>query len=147
MKALKIRVTFCLLILSAIFLTFSSQAQQRPAHHKDKTMRTHNNKRVVVKHSAYRPNKVIVYHPKWGSRNAYYNRWIFFPHFNFYWDNWRGQYVYRSNNSWVSSIAAPAFVVNINLEKEKQYELRENNDDNDDIYYNNDEHLKVYKEE
>jgi hypothetical protein len=88
-----------------------------------------------------------VYHPVWGPRNAFHHRWVFFPRYNFYWDNWRNMYVYRSNNLWVTSVSAPPIVVNVNLESEHQYELREDWDDNDDVYYNNDEHLKVYKEE
>lgn len=131
----------------AVLVTFSVSAQQRPPQQKHKTVRTHGNKRVVVKHSKYRPKTVVVFHPKWGPRNAYHNRWVFFPRFNFYWDNWRGMYVYRSNNIWISSINAPAVVVNINLESERQYELREDLDDNDDVYYNNEDHLRSYKQE
>lgn len=147
MKKIKSSAVKWFFMVLAVLATFSVSAQQRPPQHKHKTVRTHENKRVVVNHSRYRPTKIVVYHPVWGPRHAFHHRWVFFPRYNFYWDNWRNMYVYRSNNLWVTSVSAPPIVVNVNLESEHQYELREDWDDNDDVYYNNDEHLKVYKEE
>jgi hypothetical protein len=52
--------------------------------------------------------------------------------------------VYYSGNVWVSQPTAPPVIVNVNLEKEKQYELKENEDDEDDVYKTNDSHKTDY---
>src|SRR5687768_8985619 len=49
---------------------------------------------VVVKRSPYRPKKLVVYHPVWGPKFAIHRRWVFFPRYNFYWDNWRNSYMF-----------------------------------------------------
>lgn len=102
---------------------------------------------VVVKRSPFRPKKVIVYHPVWAPALSIHRRWVFFPRYNFYWDNWRGVYVFRSGAVWVAQPSPPPVIVNVNLQNEKHYELKENNDDTDDIYKSNEEHAKEYKPE
>lgn len=89
---------------------------------------------VVVHRSRYRPNRVVVYHPVWNPSYTCYRRWVFFPRYNLYWDNWRGMYVYPSGNVWISNPMLPPALININIQSEQHYELRENADDIDEIY-------------
>lgn len=99
---------------------------------------------VVVHRSRFRPAVVSVFHPMWGPRHSFYHRWVFFPRYNLYWDNWRNLYFYRNANVWVYSAQKPAVVVNVNLENEKHYELPEANDENDAVYDSNQEHVQAY---
>lgn len=102
--------------------------------------------RVIVR-SVYRPNKIIVYHPYWGMKRNFNRRWVYFPRYNFYWDNWRNCYVYRNGNVWITNTVPPSTIVNININNEKHYELKEQDDDVDDVYKTNDTHQTEYKPE
>ncbi|HRG01623.1 MAG TPA: hypothetical protein PKZ75_10925 [Bacteroidia bacterium] len=107
----------------------------------------HPNGRVVVVKSRYRPAKLVVFHPVWGPKRAFNRRWVFFPKHNFYWDNWRQMYVYRNGTVWVVNATPPPTVVNINIDNEKHYELKETDDDVDDVYQTNNVHQTEYKSE
>jgi hypothetical protein len=110
-----------------------------PGHH------PHAGKKVVVvKRSVYRPAKVVVFHPVWRPKYAYNRRWVYFPKYNLYWDNWRNHYYFYNGTVWVSQAAVPPVIVNVNLENEKQYELKENEDDADDIAASNEQHKTEY---
>lgn len=111
------------------------------AHH------PHGHGKVVVKKSIYRPAKVVVYHPHWCPKRAYNRRWVYFPRHNFYWDNWRNHYVFWNGTVWINNPSPPPAVVNINIENEKHYELKDNEDDEDDVYKTNDSHKTEYKPE
>lgn len=100
--------------------------------------------RMVVR-SKYRPKSVIVYHPFWAPKRNYNRRWVYFPGYNFYWDNWRQMYVYRNNAMWIYNSNPPQVVVNVNLETEKHFELKEEDDDIDDVYSINNVHQTEYK--
>lgn len=102
---------------------------------------------VVVKRSPFRPKKVIVYRPGWRPNHAYNRRWVFFPKYNLYWDNWRNHYCFWNGVIWISQPARPAVIVNVNLADEKNYELKEDEDDNDDIGTSNNNHKQEYKPE
>lgn len=102
---------------------------------------------AVVVRSKYRPAKVVVYHPYWRPAYTYHRRWVYFPRYNFYWDNWRNGYYYLSGPTWIFATTPPPAVINIKIENEKSYELKENEDDVDDVYKINDDHKKDYKEE
>lgn len=93
----------------------------------------HPRNRVVVR-SAYRPAKIIVYHPHWRPNYGYHRRWVYFPRHNFYWDNWRQGYYYMNGPVWVFNTTPPPIIVNVNLAEEKNYELKEDQDDVDDVY-------------
>ena len=107
----------------------------------------HKAARVVVKKSIYRPAKIVVWHPFWGPKRAFKHRWVFFPGHNFYWDNWRNHYVFWNGTVWVSNPSPPPTVVNINIDNEKHYEMKESDDEDDDIYKSNDTHKTEYKPE
>lgn len=149
---MKTVITTVLLILSFLFFgTLDSFAQRghkkghphkpvrvvKPYHHKPRAA-------VVVK-SKYRPAKIVVYHPYWGPKHSFHRRWVYFPRHNFYWDNWRQCYFFWNGVIWVNQITPPPTVVNINLETEKHYELKENEDDVDDVYQTNDSHKSQFK--
>jgi hypothetical protein len=123
-----------------ILASFAANAQNvvrvKPGH-----------KTVVVKHKGSRAPKVVVYHPRWAPKKVYYRRWVYFPKYNFYWDNVREVYVYRNGNVWVTSAKVPAIVVNVDLSNEKQVELSEENDSVDEVYKNNEQHLKIDENE
>jgi hypothetical protein len=118
-------------------------------HHGAKVMGphpyAHPGAKVVVKKSIYRPAKIVVWHPVWGPKRAFNHRWVFFPRYNFYWDNWRNQYVFYNGVVWISNPSPPPAVVNINIDNEKHYEMKDSDDDDDDIYKTNDTHKTEYK--
>jgi hypothetical protein len=41
----------------------------------------------------------------------------------------------------------PPVIVNVNLDKEPNYELKEGDDDVDDVYKTNDNHIKEFKKD
>jgi hypothetical protein len=147
MKRLKRSLLFTLLLVVSAALTVSAQkGGKRHAHaHVHKGPR--GNKVVVVKRSPYRPRKVVVYHPVWAPKVTIHRRWVFFPKYNMYWDNWRNCYVFWNAGVWVTQASAPPVVVNVNLENEKHYVLKEEEEDIDDVYKNNDGHKQEYKSE
>jgi hypothetical protein len=100
----------------------------------------------VVKRSVYRPARVTVFHPHWRPGFGYHRRWVYFPRYNFYWDNWRNSYMFYSGGAWVVTSSPPPAVVNVDLSKEKHRELKEDEDDVDDVYRSNNEHKESEKE-
>jgi hypothetical protein len=50
--------------------------------------------------------------------------------------------VFWNGTIWVSQPSAPAIIANVNLADEKHNELKEDDDDTDDIYKDNDSHKK-----
>ncbi|MBK9285187.1 MAG: hypothetical protein IPM51_12875 [Sphingobacteriaceae bacterium] len=132
-----------LLISSLVFSVCYVKAQKRHHPHKHHAHR----KAVVVKRSPYRPTKVVIYHPHWRPAYAYHRRWVYWPKYNLYWDNWRNHYRFWNGTIWISQPAPPAVVVNVNLDKEKHSELKEAEDDTDEIETSNTEHKKDYKAE
>jgi hypothetical protein len=125
-------------------------AQKKGGHHHGGHPHKHHGpgKRVaVVKRSPFRPAKVIVYRPVWGPKHYIHRRWVYFPKYNIYWDNWRNHYVFWNGTIWFSQPSPPPVIVNVNLENEKHYELKEAEDDTDDVYQSNDGHKTEYKPE
>lgn len=114
--------TIQLLIFALMLLGSSAFAQHRGGH-----------ERVVVR-STYRPASITVFHPVWHPHYDYHRRWVYFPRYRMYWDNWRNHYVYMNNGVWVSDPVAPGFVVNVDLSKADRRELEERYDDNDEVY-------------
>ena len=158
MKNLKKSFTLILLVL--ICSSLNSFAQHRvgnggrgggqAGNHRNRggvvIQNNRHSNRVIVR-SVYRPHKIVVYHPYWGMKRNYNRRWVYFPRYNFYWDNWRNCYVYRNGNVWITNTAPPPVIVNININNEKQYELNEQEDDVDDVYKTNDAHQTEFKQE
>jgi len=127
-----------------VFLLFTSayKAQKGKGHHGGQHHKT-----VVVKKSRYRPNKIVVYRPHWHPKFVCNRRWVFFPKYNLYWDNWRNHYVFYNGSAWISQANAPSMIVNVNLEKEKKTELKADEDEDDEIYKSNSTHQSEYKAE
>lgn len=100
---------------------------------------------VVVKRSPYRPKKAVVFYPAWRPKYAYHRRWVYFPKYNLYWDNWRNHYMFWNGAIWVSQATAPPVIVKVNLENEKHQELKEDDDDVDDVYKDNSKHKEEIK--
>jgi hypothetical protein len=135
-----------LLVLLVVLLNISTKSfGQRRGPHGRHPHRGHG--KVVVRRSPYRPHKIVVYHPVWRPAYGYNRRWVFFPKYNLYWDNWRNHYYFYNGNAWISQPTAPPVIVNVNLEKEKHYELKESDDDKDAINEENESHRTEYKPE
>lgn len=143
---MKLQTIFRSFIIVSL-LCFSSKLAAQKGHHRGHPHHhPHAKKVVVVKRSPYRPAKVVVFHPAWRPKYAYYRRWVFFPKYNLYWDNWRNHYVFWNGTIWLSQPTAPAVIVNVDLDKEKSKELKEDEDDVDDVYKNNTVHKEEIKE-
>lgn len=136
-------------LVIALFLlgTGNLLSQKKGGHHHHPHKAHHPHAKRVIKRSIYRPAKIIVYHPHWCKKRAYNRRWIFFPKYNLYWDNWRNHYVFMSGAVWVSNPSPPPVIVNVNLDNEKHVELKEDDDDDDDIYKSNADHKSENKPE
>lgn len=138
MKNIKYITLIIFLFISLQFFGQKGKGKGHAHHHR------HGHKKVVVvKRSHYRPAKVVVYHPHWRPKYAYNRRWVYFPRYNFYWDNWRNHYVFYNGGAWVSQPTAPPVIVNVNLENEKNIELKEDDDDVDDVYQYNIKHKEA----
>jgi hypothetical protein len=136
-------------MISLFLMGTASFAQKGKGHghgHGHKHPHAHK-KVVVVKRSPFRPAKVVVYRPVWGPKHTIHRRWVFFPKYNLYWDNWRNHYVFWNGAVWINQPTPPPVVVNINLENEKHVTLKEDEDDVDDVYKVNEDHKKEYKPE
>jgi hypothetical protein len=129
-------------VIAISFMSLSSTLAAQKGRGHGGHHHPHAKKAVVVKRSVYRPAKVVVFHPVWRPKYAYYRRWVFFPKYNLYWDNWRNHYVFWNGTVWLSQPTAPPVIVNVNLENEKSKELKEDDDDVDDIYKDNEIHKK-----
>ncbi len=137
----KIIVATLVLLISMTELSFAQRGHGRGGG----GGRGHRRGGVVVVRSTYRPaRRVRAYYPVWRPAYAYHRRWVYFPRYNFYWDNWRQGYYYRNGPVWVFNAAPPAAVINVNLQAEQNYELNKNDDDVDDIYKSNDSHQTQY---
>ncbi|MCE3228082.1 MAG: hypothetical protein K0S32_2633 [Bacteroidetes bacterium] len=140
--------TIRLLLLVTFLFSLKGFSQRGHGHgHGHNHGHRHGKKVVVVKRSPYRPRKVVVYHPVWHPKYACNRRWVFFPKYNLYWDNWRNHYMFWNGTIWISQPTPPPVIVNVNLESEKHYELKEKEDDEDDVYKGNDSHKTEYKTE
>lgn len=136
-----------LLLVAVMLVTLNVSAQKKAGHPHHKNHKSQRHSKVVIKRSAYRPKKVVVFHPHWGSKRDIHRRWVFFPKYNLYWDNWRNHYYFYNGITWISQPTPPPVIVNVNLDNEKQYELKEDEDDIDDIYSTNNSHKSEYKSE
>ncbi len=143
--------TVLIIVSLLLFGTLNSFSQKKGhGHHGGKGKGNghhHHPGKKVIKKSIYRPGKIVVYHPHWGPKRAYNRRWVYFPKHNFYWDNWRNHYVFWNGTVWLTNPAPPPAVVNITIENEKHYELKDDNDDVDDVYQSNNDHKTEYKPE
>lgn len=136
-----------LILCMILFRTNYGFSQRGHAHHGGQNGgRVRNNRadRLIVR-SSYRPVRIDVYHPHWRPNYGYHRRWVYFPRYNFYWDNWRQGYYYRNGTVWIFNATPPPVVINVNLDKEINYELKEEDDDIDDVYKTNNSHLKTFK--
>lgn len=132
-----------ILSLVILFMVFSSTlAQNKVVVVNEKHPRS---KVVVVKNNRNHIQKMKVYHPHWAPRASFRHRWVYFPRYNFYWDNFRDVYVIRTGTVWVLSKNAPKEVEQVDLSKEKSVELNEENDNREAIQDKNAEHQVEYK--
>ena len=129
----------CLILLS-VFISETAFAQRQGRH------RHRGKKVVVVKHSRFRPKRVVAFRPVWHPHLTFQRRWVYFPRHNFYWDNWRNHYMFYNGTVWISQSKPPESAAQVDLAQEKFYELNESDDDSDDIAIANNEHKEKFKE-
>jgi len=133
------KTSFIILIISFTGLT-NSFAQNKVVNEKHSR-----NKVVVVKNKNHHARNVIVYHPHWAPRASFNHRWIYFPRYNFYWDNLYNVYLIRRGTIWVTSTIVPVEIKKVDLVNEKKVELSEENDSQNSIQDKNAEHQTEYK--
>lgn len=144
LKEIVITISLILLITNISYAQKGKghgKANHASKHHQGSNIH-HKNK---IKRSVYRPKTFVVYHPGWAPKKKFNRRWVYFPRHNFYWDNWREVYVYRNANTWITNATPPSIIVNVTIENEKHYELKESDDDSDDVYSTNYIHTEQYK--
>lgn len=134
------KISLLFLVIFSLFTT-SNFAQRT------KVVRANQpNRKVIVETKRYHLfRKTVVYHPHWAPKVSFHRRWVYFPLYNFYWDNYRNVYVVRSGSVWVKSTTKPKEYDNVDLSTEKIVELDEENDNQDSIQDKNAQHQKVFK--
>ncbi len=150
-KTMKSLNSFLMLLFFITFTLLTHQLEAQRGHSaghsavKTKVIVKNKPHRRVVVRSRYRPSKLLVFHPYWAPQKAYNRRWIFFPKLNLYWDNWRQMYAYKNGTIWIMNATLPSYIENKNILDEKSYELKELEDEVDDVYEINDLHKTEYK--
>lgn len=85
------------------------------------------------------------YHPRWCPHHDFERRWVYFPRYNMYWDNYREVYVYNSYGRWITNPEPPRIALNINLSSERFVELGIDLDARNDVFELNSRHRIVFK--
>ncbi len=91
------------------------------------------------------PSRDKRYHPKWHPHHDFARRWVYFPRYNMYWDNYREMYVYSSCGRWVAEPEPPRIAINVNLSSERFVELGVDLDARSDAFVLNSRHRIVFK--
>lgn len=104
-----------------------------------KPYRYKDNHKHVSKPGRGHQHHVTYYTPKWHPHHRFCHRWVYFPRYNMYWDNYRNVYVYHYRGRWISQRRTPHVIINVNLARERFYEI-DRYDDCDDIYSYNGRH-------
>lgn len=141
MKPIKKSSIICFVILSLAFTNAYSQTKAvivNDNHMAKKVVVVKNNRHHLFRRSA-------VYHPHWAPRMSYHSRWVYFPRYNFYWDNYSNVYVVKTGTVWITYKTSPKELENVDLSKEKSTELSKENDSKDSIQDQNAEHQRVYR--
>ena len=127
------------LLVSLVFIALFCSAQDVP--------KIERHPRYKVNNARKRPplKKTKIYHPVWGPKFTFRNRWIYFPRYNFYWDNIRNVYIVKRGNIWVVLKSKPKEVETVDLVTEKIVELNDEENKTDVIQEKNSEHQKKYK--
>lgn len=125
-----ILVTFSL-ALNEVF------AQNKPVVLKEKNP---NDNFILVRKKHGIVRRKVQYHPTWAPKISFTNRWVYFPRYNFYWDNYRNVYVYWSGKVWIAKSLAPKETESVDLSLESKVELCEENDKLDSIQIYNENH-------
>lgn len=133
-------------ILSIPFLGIAQKG-----HFKHHGHNKHFEKNVIkINDYHYGHNNVIVYNnykkikrkgpPYWAPAYGYRHRHIYFPHYQCYYDNYSGIYIYRKGGIWISSASIPVFIADI--ESTRKVELLIDNEDKPQVYFST--HLSLY---
>ena len=139
MNNFKIYFFLTFLVLISCF-DVNGQGRRLGRHGRDHDDRHYRN----YQRSQYHPYRVQHYRPNWAPTRYYQSRWVYFPRYNFYWDNWRSVYWFRNNSLWYMNVNRPPLIINVNLENERNYELDKGRDDHDSAFQNNADDAKTY---
>lgn len=129
-------VRFFLLVI-VVFIALSGNAQN--------VSKVEKHPLTVVGKKKVHPIKKKLYHPVWGPRLTYKNRWVYFPRYNFYWDNFHNVYIIKRGKAWVVLKTKPKEIERLDLTKEKSFELSEEYNETSAAQEKNDEHQEKYK--
>ena len=132
-------VLSCILLVTLTFSALSGSAQNGSPLEK--------HPRNNVKNIKSRTKLGIkrIYHPAWGPRLTFRNRWIYFPLYDVYWDNVRNVYIIKRGNKWVTLNTKPKEIEKVDLLKERIVELKDEENKTDVIQEKNAEHKEKYK--
>lgn len=78
--------------------------------------------------------------PYWAPAHGYKHRYVFFPEYRCYYDNFSGKYIYRRGPIWVTSINLPTFMFNVSLAR--KIELDIDNVSQPQVYFEH--HISIY---
>lgn len=127
------------LLLTLVFIALSGKTQDLP-----KVEGSHRYKAKVVRKKPP-VKKTKIYHPAWGPKFTFRNRWLYFPRYNFYWDNVQNVYIIKRGNAWVVLNSKPKEVEKVDLVTERIVELNDEENKTDAIQEKNSEHKAKYK--
>lgn len=145
---LTLRLTFFLAMALFAFVTVASADNDENRHRgrkgKPEKRKPHH---VERHHHRYEQERAACYYPKWHPEHRLERRWVYFPRFNIYWDNYRSVYVYLNRGRWVLTSNRPQVIVNVNLPYERYYEVDDDEfegDDYDRVFIYNSRHRARY---
>lgn len=79
--------------------------------------------------------------PPWAPAHGYRHRYIYFPQYACYYDNYYGIYYYKTGSFWYKTSLKPSFILNISTAK--KVELTIDNEEKPFRFYN--KHIIIYR--
>lgn len=117
-------ILYVLLALLVPAYTFAQRGHGKHYHKHDRQPRT-----VVHNHNVYVYNSPVKVKrkgpPRWAPAHGYKHRYVYFPEYRCYYDNFQGVYVYRNGTVWVTSVYQPRFIVNIGVTRKVELSIDE----------------------
>jgi len=113
-------------------------------HHEYYQHHQHCRSEVVAVRKGPKSSMSRHYRPKWHPRHQFERRWVYFPRYNMYWDNYREVYVYSHYGRWVAYPEPPRIAINADLTSERFFELGVELDTRNDVFSLNARHRVVF---
>lgn len=146
------RLKYYLTVAAVLALMASSTVVLADGHGRDHDNRGRKHEKKRPHYEEFRHGKhhdkyreVVYYRPHWHPESRFERRWVYFPRYNVYWDNYRNQYAYSDRGRWVVTRRVPQVVVNVNLAREQYYELDREYDERDNVFSLNIQHRLSFR--